>query len=1450
MQRMRTGTVLLLGVIGAVAALASDHATPAADPDAATATPTKAPDLSCDPTLFVVGYAHLDTQWRWCYPQVIREMIPKTMHENFALFEKYPDYLFNFSGANRYRMMKEYYPADFEKVRQYIAAGRWFPCGSSMEECDVNVPAAESIIRQVLYGNHFFRREFDKASNEFMLPDCFGFPASLPSLLAHCGLKGFSTQKLTWGSAVGIPFRVGIWEGLDGVGLVCALDAGDYNGDIKTDLSRDERWIKRIEDDGRKHGVYAGYTYYGVGDEGGAPREKAIREMEKSVHGDGPLRVISATAEQMFLSIPPEARKTLPRYRGDLLLTEHSAGSITSAGYMKRWNHKNELLADAAERAAVLADWLGGSSYPRERLNNAWTLVLGGQFHDILPGTSLPQAYEFSWNDELLALNQFAGVLENAVGAVVAGMDTQAKGVPIIVYNPLAIERQDVVEARVRFPGSTPKAVRVLDSAGREVPAQLAGTSDAPTVLFLARVPAVSLSAFDVQPTQAPSTASTPLRVTPSSLENERYRVTLDANGDIDSITDKRAGRELLASPARLAFLHDNPEHWPAWNVDWSDRQAPPAGYVDGPATVRIVESGPVRVALEVTRESRDSRFIQTIRLAAGAAGDRVEIANTIDWQASECSLKAVFPLSVANPSATYNWEVGTIERGNNDPKKYEVPAHQWFDLTDTKGDYGVTVLSDCKYGSDKPDDHTLRLTLLRTPGTRGGYQDQGTQDWGRHEILYGIAGHAGDWRDAQTGWEAMRLSQPPIAFQTSPHDGQLGRSIGLLSVNNPDVRVMAIKKAEDSDEIIVRLVELTGRPADDVQVKFPSAVVAAREVNGQEQPIGDARLIDGNLTTSFSAYQLRSFAVRLGAAPTRLETARWQTMALPCDRRVSSRDGQASPGGIDASGRCLPAEMLPREIDYRGLKFELANSEKDAPNAVTCRGQQISLPQGQFNRLYLLAAAGNGDRDATFAIDGVATKLNIQDWSGYIGQWDTRIWNGEVPEYAFAWTNEFVGLRPAYLRPAPVGWFCSHRHTADGQNEPYQYCYLFAYALDLPAGAKTLTLPSDDQVFVLAATAAFDPSADTRPAQPLIDELKRDGLAAPMISPVGGTFRDSTPVAIKRPLFGGDCVVRYTVDDSEPTAASPIYDAPLLLTAATTLRARLFDSDGTPGPVAQARLEINDTTPPDVTTVLATTLSREVHVGFSEPVDPASAKEPANYELSGAPAATSVRLAPDGRSVVLTLADVPSTGEFGLTIRNVVDRSPGRNAVAAVRRSVQCLRPIAEVAAQRIDTADDGAADRPLEGNAPIAAAAPWTVNLWLWVDEQPEDLTLIAGFGSGRGGMGTQRYIAKFPHGLHFWGSNVDIPGNAELDVRAWQMLTCTFDGETLRLFKNGVETASASATLADADPVVRLGPPPPWSYGHHLTGKIAGFSLWSNALSPDAIAELHRRGPQAGD
>ena len=1124
--------------------------------------PAKPPDLTREPTLYVVGYAHLDTQWRWEYPQVINEFIPRTMRDNFRMFEKYPSYIFNFSGSNRYRMMKEYWPEDYARVKQYVSAGRWFPAGSSVEEGDPLAPSAESVIRQILYGSNFFRREFGKASAEYMLPDSFGFPASFPSILAHTGLKGFSTQKLYWGSAApvggpdsiertppGVPFNVGVWEGPDGRGVVAALNPRPSDSNVREDYSKSppasaanpsvnyfpQDWPTRIGRNGEVSGLFADYTYFGpVGDIGGAPYEFSVKMLDAVVRGrravipppppaipspdaegplvqvgDGPVRVLAATAEQMFLDIPPELITRLPRYKGEFLLTNHSAGSINSQAYQNRWNRHNELLADAAERASVGAAWLGARPYPLQRLNDAWTLVMGGQFHDILPGTATPKAFEFSWNDDVIAMNQFASVLESATEGIVGALDTRAAGVPVVVYNPLNVRREDVAEAYVSFAGGPPRTVRVFDPEGREVPAQIAGEKDgAARILFLADVPSVGYAVYDVRAVEAGPRSSSPLKVTDSTLENARYRLTLNEDGDVSSIFDKATGKELLSSPARLAFQTERPRDWPAWNMDWEDQRKAPPGYVSGPAKVRVVERGPARVAIEVERETEGSKFVQTIRLSAGDAGNRVEFDNRVDWRTREAALKATFPLTAASPRATYNMDVGIVERGNNDEKKFEVPSHQWFDLTDRAGTHGVTVLSDCKYGSDKPDDRTLRLTLLYTPGVGPGngweYVDQATQDWGRHESVYGLAAHAGDRRKAQTDWHAQRLNQPLLAFQTSPHAGALGKSLSLLSTSDSRVRVLAFKRAEESDEFVVRLVELDGKTLPNVRIRFAGAVASAREVNGQEQNVGPADVSRGELVTRFGPYQLRTFALRLAPPRTKLRATRSLPVELPYDLSVAGPHA-AKPGrGFDAAGRALPAELLPAAIPFAGVRFRLGPAA--GPNALVSRGQTINLPAGDFKRLYILAASADGDRRARFRVGTRAVEFTIQHWGGFVGQWDNRRWKpgpfklppdankdavarfqSRVNPYA-----EMVGLTPGFIKRAPLAWYASHHHRADGASEPYAYSYLFAYSVDLPAGAKTLTLPDDDQLRVMAVTVS-DEGARVLPARPLYDTLERD---------------------------------------------------------------------------------------------------------------------------------------------------------------------------------------------------------------------------------------------------------------------------------------------------------------------------------------------------------------------
>ena len=1042
-------------------------------------------DITKDRLLYTIGYAHLDTEWNWDYPTTINEYIKNTMVENFHLFEKYPDYVFNFTGSRRYNMMKEYYPELYKKVGEYVRQGRWRVSGSSVDEGEVNITSSESLIRQILYGNNFFRQEFGKESLDYMLPDCFGFLCNLPTVFHYCGLLGFSTQKLTWRSAVGIPFNVGVWNGPDGKGIIAALNAESYTGGIDPRLDKDEKWINRLNDDQKKTGYAFDYRYYGVGDRGGAPRESDVKNAEGSLkNSDSNFRVLLTSSDQMYKDITPAIRKKLPVYSGDLLLIEHSAGSMTSQAYMKRLNRKNELLAQSAEQASVMANWLAGSSYPQNKLNKAWDLVLGCQFHDILPGTAIPKAYEYAWNDEFIAANGFAEVLKNGIGEVVGKLNTQTQGKAIVVYNPVARMRDDVVTAELEY-STLPSSVAVFDKNGKETPCQIISKKGSKlTVIFRAQVPSTGVAVYDVREV-AETKAASSLSVTSRSLDNDYYKVKFAANGDIESIWDKKASREMLSKPAGLDFQHEHPEQYPAWNMDWKDRKLPPFDHMDKDAILTVVEQGPVRVTLQVTRKGQNSEITQLFSLSAGDAGKRLEVTNKIDWQSREVCLKASFPLAVSNENATYNLGVGTISRGNNNEKKFEVPSKEWFDLTDKSGKYGVSILEDCKYGSDKPDNNTLRLTLLYTPDASafgGSFIYQSTQDWGIHDVKYAMYGHSGDWRKAESPWEAKFFNQPLIAFETPKHDGELGQSFSMLTINNPQTGIMAFKKMEQGDYYLVRFNELSGKDLKNVKVTFPANIVDAYEVNGQEKKTGSATINKGTLTFDLSHYTIRSYAVKLQAPVSAHVAIPQANVALAFNTDVVSFDDNRDDGDFN-DGQSIPAELLPDVIQSEDINFAVTHKTDGENNAISCGGQVIQIPEGNYTKIYILAAA-NEDTQGDFIVDGKPTTLHIQKWTGKVGQFYNRVLSQDQ--------NYVLKMQHPYVKTDDIAWFTSHVHDGyPSKNEAYQYCYLFKYEIAIPAGSKTLTLPDNNSIKVLSMTVATPNAEIIKPLQPLYDNFK-----------------------------------------------------------------------------------------------------------------------------------------------------------------------------------------------------------------------------------------------------------------------------------------------------------------------------------------------------------------------
>jgi alpha-mannosidase len=1060
------------------------------------------------PVLYVIGTAHLDSQWNWTVQDTIRQYIAPTFLDNFRLFERFPQYVFNYEGAIHYMWFKEYYPEAWPTLQKYVAEGRWQLSGSWVNAADVNVPSPESLMRQALYGKRFFRREFHRVSQDVYLPDCFGFGFALPSIAVHSGLSAFSTQKLTWGSSVEIPFPIGRWKGADGSTVVAALNPRAYVTRIRSDISADPKWSDDLTS--LANGRQVGFRYFGTGDIGEAPDAESVAWLEKAIaNRDGKVEVRNTSADQLSRDLTPQEKAALPEYTGELTMKTHGVGCYTSQAAMKRFNRMNELLADAAERAAVAAAWLAGLPYPGERLRDAWLRVLWHQFHDDLTGTSIPQAYGFSWNDELVSANQFAAILQDSTAYIAGLLDTRAAGIPLVVYSPLSTERRDPVEATVSFPGPAPAAVRVVDRVtGQDALAQVLGKNgNEARILFLADMPSVGYKVFEVMAAASP-VGSSRLNVTPASLENARYRVKIDGNGDVASVFDKEAQKELLRSAVRLEMMDDPSPDKPAWRILWDTVNSAPREYVAGPV-VRILERGPVRVALEITRKAAGSTIIQHVSLLEG--GDRVDVENLIDWKSPNTLLKASFPFAASNAKATYDLGLGTIERGNNTPDHYEVPAQKWADLTDAGGTFGAAVLNDSKYGWDKPEDHVLRLTLLHTPLPRASAY-QRSQDMGHHRFTYAVAGHAGDWRAGRVPARAAALNQPLMAFQATKHAGPLGRNFSLLSLGDTSgqVAVVALKKAEDSDEIVLRLQECYGRPAK-VRIKFAGPISAVREINAAEESVGSFPWSASELSVDLKPYQPRTLALGLRPAPAPKPGRAAAPLDLPFNLDGISQDDNRADGDFDGRKQTLAGELLPIDLQLGGVPFKFGSSAPGALNVLIPNGQQIPIPGGSYNLLYIVATAVGGDVPATFRILGngasPAAAINIREWEGPVGSWytplkDARLFREVVvpPMRGQSWTQDaiqadlVVGVNPAngmvqgidqirsgYAKRDEIAWVGTHRH-APGGNQPYLPTYLFTYTLALPPGARSVQLPSSDRLRILAMTVARQPER-LRPA-------------------------------------------------------------------------------------------------------------------------------------------------------------------------------------------------------------------------------------------------------------------------------------------------------------------------------------------------------------------------------
>lgn len=1006
--------------------------------------------------IFTVATAHLDTVWRWELAKTIEEFIPDTIDKNLEFIKQYPNYRFNFEGAFRYELIEEYYPWAFEEIKEQIEKGRWCVSGSAYENGDVNIPSPEALFRNFLYGNRYFREKFGKTSTDVFLPDCFGFSYALPSIAKHSHLNGFSTQKLGWGSAYQRPFDIGILQGVDGSRIFASLNPLSYRYKFDGDVRCDNKIIGKLAENGTSFNLPWTMNYYGTGDWGGAPTEESVKSVNASVYDNkiNPnTEVISASSDQIFNELEKLSKKqkiTLPLWDNELVMRSHGVGSYTSRCMSKRLNAQNEILADNCERACVTADLLTSYKYPKSIIDRAWKRVIQHQFHDDITGTSTMQQYNDSWNDYFVSLSQFQSEYEGAVGAIANELDTSwCKECAVIVNNPVAAKRKSAVKAHIKLTHNA-KFIKVLDVNNKEVPSQIVAKHGKELdIVFLASVDSVGYKVYDVQVSDKKYSKPTDLKVTEHTLENSKYKIMLNKNGDIGSIIDKKLKIQLLVKPIKLAVMHDIGElNYPSWEMCKEELDEEPYAYANTP-TFEIVENGPARIAIKVSRHVESSKIEQVISLES--QGEFIRVDNYIDWLERRSLMKAQFPLTCHNDIASYDLGLGYIKRTTNTENLYEVPAQKWADITDEYGQYGVSIFSDCKYGWDKPDENILRLTCIHTPAgafTKDARQD--LQDIGRNIFAFGIYSHKGELASG-TQLEAECFNKPLVAFQTSSRrSGRFGDALSLLKISSSGVIVRAIKNAEDNDGIVIRVNEGIGKKHKNVEISMLGKILTADEIFASEEKIADAKIKDGKLVFDIKPFEVKCFKVTVNAERNKAHE-NFKKIDLEYNSTGITSDEYKVNTILQGSGCSLPNELIPDSLTVHGITFRMPNAELNK-NIFIPREQKIDIPKGS-TKLYFLAASTIGTQEITIFADNKERHLTIYPLREKFGMWD------------------MAGLQQTTkINDAPIGIEFTHTHHPEG-NIADGKAYFYMYEIDV-RNCKSVTMPENNKVVILAMTA------------------------------------------------------------------------------------------------------------------------------------------------------------------------------------------------------------------------------------------------------------------------------------------------------------------------------------------------------------------------------------------
>jgi alpha-mannosidase len=804
----------------------------------------------------LTGNSHIDAAWLWPWTETV-DVVRRTFGTALRLMNEYPSYTYTQSALQYNEWMAEKYPEMNAEIKQRIQEGRWEVVGGMWVEPDLNMPAGESLVRQLLIGQRTLKGLYGVTTRIGWNPDSFGYNWQLPQIYKKSGMDYFVTQKLAWNETNPFPFKLFWWESPDGSKVLTYFPHSYANEDLDpVRLSNDFVKARSLAP-----GLPEMMDLFGVGDHGGGQTRAMLDQGERwmrpgsvvpemqfgtaqayfnqvqtKIASDSPVWNYKEIAKGVPALTPVADHISIPTW-DDELYFEHHRGTYTTQADHKRNMRESENWLLTAEEYSSLA-WLDGQPYPADELSDAWKKALFNQFHDLAAGSGIGIIYQDAQRDYRQVRWATDEAISHALGTIESRIDTRnTDGVPVVVFNSLAWPRSGVAEVSVQMPGPASDGVSVLDDQNHVLPSE-ATTSDPKTNTFsllvmVHDVPSLGYQVVHVAPRK--SAFATDLKASGTTLENAFVRLSVDSkNGCITSIYNKAAHFEAIAHGGcgnELQVFKDTPQADDAWNIDPGTLDTFTA--LTDADSVRLVEESPFRAVIRVTRSWHDSRFVQDIILHTGS--DQVEVLNNIDWHETHTLLKAAFPLTVQNQSATYEIPFGTIERPTTrrnswEQARFEVPALRWADLSDERS--GFSLINESKYGYDCKD-NVLRLTLLRSPA----FPDPNA-DRGHHTFRYALYPHAGNWKSALTVRRGYEYNSQLTASQVQPHQGSLPQTHSFLQLDQENVVLTAVKKAEDSNGLIVRLYEWSGKEGY-VNLHIPPGSTAATLTNLMEVPEG-----------------------------------------------------------------------------------------------------------------------------------------------------------------------------------------------------------------------------------------------------------------------------------------------------------------------------------------------------------------------------------------------------------------------------------------------------------------------------------------------------------------------------------------------------------------------------------------------------------------------------------